>query len=160
MEATVSQRYTVPASAYIKAEVRKRLWRFWWLIAAVMLVPAIAGCYDSRYWYVLLMLLFIVQPMVLSFTWFALAAHKSMQWRLRPQETEVGQNGLIVRFYPYDDPDAAAVDVLEIPFDAIAALERQSGYLMVALTKPNKMNISFLLLPADIIPVGALDNIA
>lgn len=153
-------RYTVPASAYVKAEARMRLWRYWWLVAVPSLVLAVVGAYDSRYWYLLLMLLFIVYPMAMSFAWMVLAAHKSMQWRLRPQEVENGDDCLMVRFYPYDDAEADAIDVFVIPDDCLFTAERQSDYLRVALPQPNKLDMTFLLIPADRVPAGAIpDNI-
>ena len=151
---TETPRFSVGAAAYVKAAARRRLWRIIWLPAILLVAAAIAGAYDSRWWYVGLMLLFIVYPMVLSLTWLAMAAHPSMRWLLRPQQWSVSPGGIDIVFFGYDD-DSPAVGSLALDSSMLGTPEHHGPYWQIDTpTHPHK--IDFLLIPTELVPAENL----
>lgn len=100
--------FSVAAAVYVKAVARRRLWGVIWLPALLLAAAAVVGCFDNRFWFLGLLLLFIVYPMALSLTWLSLAARPAMRWLLRPQEVAFEQSRTTVDFYGYDE-DATVV---------------------------------------------------
>lgn len=90
--------FSVAASVYVRAVARRRLWGVVWLPCLLLAAAAIAGWFDSRFWFLGLLLLFIIYPMALSLTWLSLAARPAMRWLLRPQEVSFHPDGITVDF--------------------------------------------------------------
>ncbi len=61
--------YSVAASAYVSAEARRCLAKWWWAVLVPPVALAIAGAYDIRFFYLCLMVSLIVYPMALSMMW-------------------------------------------------------------------------------------------
>lgn len=147
--------FTVAARHYVGTAARRTLAMWWWLAALVLGALAIAGTFNSRYIYLCLMVLFIVYPMLLSFTWLALAARPAMSWCMRPQHIESAPEGalrLCFHAYPAPESDEAAGEVLgslEISAVELENSERHGAHTLTELHRPNEFGIKFVILPGD-----------
>lgn len=161
-------RFSVSSAAYVKVAARRRMWRIIPIPALALLAAAAAGFADPRWWYVGLMLLFIVFPMVLSFTWMVMAAHPAMRWLLRPQQWTFTPDAVEVNFFPFlpaesdkadrsdesDKPDPAddlPVEHLRIPLKDMTEADSVSTYRVFDLPL-RPLKIDFLLIPRDLVP--------
>ena len=144
--------FSVPASVYVRAVARRRLWGVVWLPCLLLAAAAIAGCFDSRFWFLGLLLLFIIYPMALSLTWLSLAARPAMRWLLRPQEVSFHPDGITVEFYGYEE-DAPPAGTFRLTSDDIRETEQSGKYVTLFLNQ-NKFDIDFLLIPAENLPQG------
>ena len=171
-EARITPRFSVCATAYVKVAARRRLWCIIPLPALALLACAVAGFADMRWWYVGLMLLFIVFPMVLSFTWIVMAAHPAMRWLLRPQCWTFSPGAVEVDFFHFppagpdtsdrsdrtdntDSPDGLNSDIpvehLHIELRDITEAETVGQYRVLDLSG-RPLKIDFLLIPNELVP--------
>ena len=141
--------FSVAAAVYVKAEARRRLWGVIWLPALLLAATAVAGYFDNRFWFLGLLLLFIVYPMVLSLTWLSLASRPAMRWLLRPQKVIFEPGKTTVDFYGYDE-DAPVVASLSLSDGDITDVEQTGKYVTVFL-RENSFGIDFLLIPTEIL---------
>lgn len=152
-----TQRFSIPASAYVNAMARRRLTTWSWVAAVAVIAAGVAGFADSRYWYLGLMLLFIVYPMVLSFTWIAVAGRRDVALLTHPQEWLFDDtDGISVYLYPFEcDDDTQPVSSLKIPRDRIKNAE---GSRLMKIDAPGvRDKLDFLLIPANEVPCNYFD---
>ena len=142
--------FRVEAAVYVKTAARRRLWSVVWLPALLLAAAAVAGCFDSRFWFLGLLLLLIIYPMALSLTWLAYVARPEMRWLLRPQELTIDPDGATVGFYGYDE-DAPLESSLHLAQGDIREGESTGKYTAIFLTE-NSFGINFLLVPTEKLP--------
>lgn len=153
--------FRVPSTEFVKVAAGRRLWSVAWLPGLLLLAAAIAGFADPRFWYLGLMLLFIIYPMVMSMAWFRMVGHRSMEVLLRPQSWTLDGENLTVRFHFYH-PDAdgetpAVKESLVLPAVVLEDAESHRRFTVVPLPD-NRFKIDFLIIPAD--SYSALTNTA
>ena len=154
---THTPRFTVGASEYVKTDARQRLSHWWWCIAVPVVALCIAGIVDSRYFYLALMLIFIVYPMLLSFAWLATAAHKTMPRLTRPQEWQFSADAFVVDFYPFENTeDSIPLKTIRISNNDITDIRRTGKYWQF-IVKAQVYDIKFLLIPAEYVPAENID---
>ncbi|MDE6612361.1 MAG: hypothetical protein K2K22_07345 [Muribaculaceae bacterium] len=143
--------YSVAASAYVNAEARRFLVRWWWLLLPAPLALAIAGASGVRYLYLCLMLTLIVYPMALSFMWITLACRPAMAMLTRPQHLQFGDNGITLCFHSYDadndEPDSI-VHSIEIDNNSLAQAENHGKYLHVYIDRAIISGPGYILVPS------------
>lgn len=145
--------FTVGAKPYVSTAARRLLATWWWLPTLLAAALLIAGTFDNRDLYLCLMLVFIVYPSAMSLSWLALAARPAMRWCPRPQHIESAPDGgITVVFHAYPTADKPVGDeVARLTVDAadLDEAERHGTLLQVPLSKPNRLAINFLLIPAE-----------
>ena len=166
--ANTTPRFSVSSADYVKVAARRRMWRYILLPALAILAAAAAGFTDPRWWYVGLILLFTVFPLVLSVTWMVMAAHPAMRWLLRPQRWTFTPDAVEVDFFRFppavsdlsdksdrsdksDPADALPVEHLRIPLKDMTEADSVSTYRVFDLA-PRPLKIDFLLIPRDLVP--------
>ncbi len=163
--AHTTPRFSVSSADYVKVAARRRMWRFILLPALAILAAAAAGFTDPRWWYVGLILLFTVFPLVISVTWMVMAAHPAMRWLLRPQQWTFTPDAVEVDFFRFppavsdmsdqsdesDPADALPVEHLRIPLKDMTEADSVSTYRVFDLA-PRPLKIDFLLIPRDLVP--------
>lgn len=149
--AHTTARFSVSASDYVNTRARQLAGRWWWLPALPVSALAILGFGDNRLWYLAMMVIFVIYPMILSLTWLKMAAEPSVQWLTRPQRWHVGQQSITIDFFPFEcDDDTEPLKTLSFtPADA-----ESGGRLRRIDVAPNDLNIRFLLIPDDELPPG------
>lgn len=154
MELNQSEIFTVPAKEYAKAMASRHSG----MLAAAAIVPililAIAGFYDLRWWLVGLMLLMLVYPMMLTIGWFAVTGRPSMGLLLRPQRWSFGNgNSIHISFYRFDtDKNHEPVDSENVVVDSV---DYGSRYCTLRLKPGSRFDV--LLIPSGIVPQAFLN---
>lgn len=147
--------FACPASLYVSRTARRHLYRL--LVPALLVAVALAvgACFDSRYAYVLLMVLLVVYPMVLAFAWIALTGKESMVLVTRPQRWSLGSSpdeALTVEFFRFGcDPldPGEPVEKVTVAVSDIERSERRGGYHSIWTRSPR--------VPLLLIPQSALE---
>ncbi len=152
-----ADRFTPGAAPYVRAEALRRISRLWWLPALALIVLVACGFSDTRFFFLALMLLFIVYPMVLSMMWITLAGNKALVLFSRPQEWTFSDEAFEVRFFPYDaDADTPPLSTLRVPYSEVTAVEDKGKHLLIcAHSLP--CSFPFLLTPAGTVPAKTYD---
>lgn len=166
--ANTTPRFSVSSADYVNVAARRRMWRFILLPALAILAAAAAGFTDPRWWYVGLILLFTVFPLVISVTWMVMAAHPAMRWLLRPQQWTFTPDAVEVDFFRFptvesdmsdtsdksdksDPADDLPVEHLRIPLKDMTEADSVSTFRVFDLPA-RPLKIDFLLIPRDLVP--------
>lgn len=154
--ANTTPRFSVSSADYVNVAARRRMWRFILLPALAILAAAAAGFTDPRWWYVGLILLFTVFPLVISVTWMVMAAHPAMRWLLRPQQWTFTPDAVDVDFFRFptvesDKSDDLPVEHLRIPLKDMTEADSVSTFRVFDLPA-RPLKIDFLLIPRDLVP--------
>lgn len=145
--------FSVGTSEYVRTEARGLLFRWCWVPALLVAAAAIAGFHDNRYWFLGLMLVFIVYPMAMSFTWLLLAGSKHMSRLCRPQSLSVREGVWTINFYPFEyDPETIPEPLHTTVFtdNDISEVECGGRYYRINLQRPAD-GIPFILIPATLL---------
>ena len=148
-------RFTVPASAYASAYARRYACAWAAALSLPIVCGIIAGFYDLRWWFITMMCLFIVYPMVLVMAWFSLTGQPSMAMRLRPQECAFSPDGnLSVSYYAFDSDDTDEPIATEC--HNIRSIRTYGKYAAVITDSPAKSNLH--LIPTRLVPDSMINS--
>lgn len=156
----VSPVFRCPPAVYVRGKAKRLLKRYLWLPALLTIVLIVASCFDIRFAYLLVMVLFVVYPMVLTFIWITITGQKHAVMATRPQRWTFGEsaeNALEVEYYRFDTDDSAdapaqAVDCKVYCADSIERIERSGSYTYVWLRHPKG---ALLAIPSEYTPSAA-----
>lgn len=154
MTDTTSEIFSISAKTY--AAARARQYAGAWAAALILpLVAAvIAGFFDMRWWFVGLMALFIVYPMVLTMAWFSLTGKAYMALLLRPQRWTFHKNRrLDIEFFRFDmEKDSEPMERRSITIKDIAP-----GSHYISFKAAPGQHFDILLIPAELVPAEYLN---
>ena len=144
--------YTVAASAYVNAEARRYIAKWWWAVAAAPAALAVAGAHDMRFLYLALMLVLVVYPMVLSMMWIVLAGRPSTSMLARPQHLSIDGDGATLFFHAfpkYDEAEGEVIASVRIGAGAMQEAENHGKHFLVYIDMPDMPKVKYLLIPAE-----------
>lgn len=149
MENPTSDIFSISPHTYAKARARKYAGA--WAVALVLPVIAavIAGFYDMRWWFVGLIVLFIIYPMVLTMAWFSLTGSPSMALLLRPQRCTFRRDRKVdIEFFHFDTEENPE------PADRItvAISDADAGSRYITLKASPGQRLGLILIPVSQMP--------
>ncbi len=113
--------YRVSPRAVMSEVARSWFVKYWWTVALPLTAVVIWACSDSRAFYIGLMFLFVVYPMVLSIVWLKYAFSPRMLNAIKPQRLCLGEHTISVE-YVHDDGHTAITPSLVIERNDITAI--------------------------------------
>lgn len=149
MDTATSEIFSIPAKAYAAARARRYAGAWATALALPLIAALIAGFYDMRWWFVGLMALFILYPMMLTMAWFTLTGSPAMALLLRPQRwTFNGDKSIYIEFFHFDTEEhPEPVDRRTVTVRDVAS----GGRFSTVKAAPNQQ-FDILLIPSGLVP--------
>lgn len=95
--------YKISAARYGRRVAMRLASRWWWAFALPLGAAAVAGCWDWRWWFVGLVLIFILYPGLLFIAYYYYALSPEAVRVILPQKVQIDQDQLIFVYYPIAD---------------------------------------------------------
>lgn len=149
MEDSASEIFNISPKTYAAARARQYAGALTAALALPLTAALIAGFYDVRWWFVGLMVIFIIFPMVLTMAWFSLTGSPSMALLLRPQRWTFRDDRKIdIEFFRFDlEENPAPIERRTV---AIRDVSPGSRYAIFKAAKNQSFHI--LLIPVELLP--------
>jgi len=144
--------YSVAASAYVSAEARRCLAKWWWAFLVPPVALAIAGAYDISFFYLCLMVSLIVYHMALSMMWMILACKPWMRLLTRPQHIVSDGRSATVFFHSFpagEKSEDSIIASIDINTQALQEAENHGKYFHVYIETQTIKGLKYLLIPTD-----------
>lgn len=163
--AVASRIFKLPATDYVKAVAGQLLFKWLPLLLAVIAILAVAAVYDLRWAYVLLITIFVVYPMLMSFAWIAVCASPDLLLCAHPQRWLFSSQTITVEFFPLntsvdeDSEDSAPAEPFAsatVSTSGIASISTRGKNTIIRLAPDRSDKIRFLIIPTTYIPDGQL----
>lgn len=127
--------FSCPAPLYARAMVRRFLARYAWVGVAAVVALGVAAIFDTRYVYVLLIVLMVAYPMVFSMIWITKTGSADFVRATRPQRWTFQPDGSaeieFFRFADNDERHGAPIEVLTLKAENIERIALRKGYTYV-----------------------------
>lgn len=158
-----TETFKVPAAAYANAAARHLFFKVLPALLAVIAILAVAAGFDTRWAYVLLIVLFVVYPMIMSLAWMVCAAAPEVSLCTRPQRWEFTARTLTVsllsensEYSENSENSRTVIHTITVRPADIAAIAVRGANTVLRLVPGDKNTVRFLIIPTALIPEGQL----
>lgn len=140
-----SRPFCYPPGRYMRRVATMWLLRWWWALALPLAALVLMGLWDSRFFIVASMCLFLVYPGVMASVYINNAFRPWARIAVLSKTVSVSGRGVDIVFQPMGE-GAAADRPVSVPFTDIAAVEDTGGSYVVYLRNGR---YDFLEIPVD-----------
>lgn len=135
---------------YAKSYARRHVAAWGFVASLPCIAAAIAGFYDNRYWFLGLMLLFTVYPMIPAIVWGKIVGRRSIARLLRPQQWTFDTDGnIVIDFFPFEhDDNVLPADTMTLTRSRVMSVATEGKVYRFNL---NERNMPFILIKSSLL---------